>query len=111
MASKRRRRKVRPAPWPKPFAKAGPARYRIKLKPAAERDLAALERRDLVRVARKIDALASGPRPNGAEKLKGMEDLWRVRAGDFRIIYTIQDDVLWVLVVRVGHRGAVYRRM
>jgi mRNA interferase RelE/StbE len=63
-----------------------------------------------VRVARKIDALAQEPRPRGVERLKGEENLWRVRAGDFRIIYTIRDEVLLVLVVRVGHRREVYAR-
>ncbi|MEW6252681.1 MAG: type II toxin-antitoxin system RelE/ParE family toxin [Planctomycetota bacterium] len=81
----------------------------MNLKPAAERDLAALERRDLVRVARRIDALAQNPRPPGAEKLKGVDALWQVRAGDYRILYTIRDDVVLVLVVRVRHRREVYR--
>jgi len=85
-------------------------RCRIALKPAAERDHAALEPKDRARLARKIDALAENPRPPGAEKLKGAKDLWRVRAGDYRVLYTIRDDVLVVLVIRVGHRREVYRR-
>jgi len=71
--------------------------------------LAALQRRDRVRVARKIDSLAGDPRPAGVEKPRGAEDLWRVRVGDDRIIYTIRDEVLLVLVVRIGHRREVYR--
>lgn len=105
MASKRRGRK----PAPRPASRVRAARYRVELKPAAERDLAALERRDLLRVARRIDALAQNPRPPGAEKLKGAEGIWRVRVGDYRILYTIRDEVLLVLVVRVGHRRGVYR--
>jgi mRNA interferase RelE/StbE len=84
--------------------------YRVEVKPSVERDLAGLEKRDRLRVARKIDALAEYPRPAGVEKLSGEDDLWRVRAGDYRIIYAIRDDVLLVLVVRVGHRRDVYRK-
>jgi mRNA interferase RelE/StbE len=79
------------------------------VKPAAERDLGALERRDRVRVARKIDALADNPRPPGVEKLRGGEDLWRVRVGDYRVIYAIRDEILVLLVIRIGHRREVYR--
>ena len=79
------------------------------MKPAAVRDLGALERRNLVRVARRIDGLADNPRPPGVEKLKGAEGLWRVRVGDYRVIYTVRDEVLLVLVIRIGHRREVYR--
>jgi mRNA interferase RelE/StbE len=61
------------------------------------------------RVDRKVDALAENPRPAGAKKLKGSSELWRVRAGDYRVIYSIHDDVLLILVVKIGHRGDVYR--
>ncbi len=111
MASKRNIPKADPNQRPTAAKhKARRRSYRIELKPSAERDLAGLERRDLLRVARKIDGLADDPRPAGAEKLSGEDDLWRIRAGDFRIIYTIRDDVLLVLVVRVGHRREVYRK-
>lgn len=88
----------------------GPRVYRIELKPAAARDLAALATRDRVRVSKRIDALAANPRPPGVEKLKGAENLWRVRVGDYRIVYTIQDNALLVLVVRVRHRRDAYRQ-
>ena len=90
---------------------ARPSRaYRIELKPAAVRELAALDRRDRGRVGKRIESLAANPRGRGTEKLKGADDLWRVRAGDYRIVYAIQDTVLLVLVVRVGHRRDVYRQ-
>ncbi|MCK6555068.1 type II toxin-antitoxin system RelE/ParE family toxin [Candidatus Binatia bacterium] len=82
----------------------------MELKPAAARDLAALATRDRVRVSKRIDALAANPRPPGVEKLKGAENLWRVRVGDYRIVYTIQDNALLVLVVRVRHRRDAYRQ-
>lgn len=82
---------------------------RIELKPSVVRQLAALQPRDRRRVARAIDALAAHPRPPGVDKLKGADDLWRVWVGDYRIVYTIADDRLLVLVVRVAHRRDVYR--
>lgn len=53
--------------------------------------------------------LAENPRPIGSEKLTGSEDLHRIRVGDYRILYQIQDDALLVLVVKIGHRREVYR--
>ena len=55
-----------------------------------------------------IDGLALNPRPPGCKKLQGRGDQWRLRRGDYRIIYEIEDAVLRVLVVEVGHRGGVY---
>ena len=56
-----------------------------------------------------IDGLALNPRPPGCKKLQGRGDQWRLRRGDYRIIYEIEDDVLRVLVVEVGHWGGVYQ--
>lgn len=61
------------------------------------------------RVDAAILALADNPRPNGCRKLAGEEGQWRIRVGDFRVIYQVRDAVLLVLVVRVGHRREVYR--
>lgn len=83
--------------------------YRIELKPSVVREMTRLQPRDRRRVAGAIDALAIEPRPHGVEKLKGVDDLWRVRVGDFRVIYTVQDDRLLILVVRVGNRREIYR--
>ncbi|PYM57636.1 MAG: hypothetical protein DMD79_20035 [Candidatus Rokuibacteriota bacterium] len=58
-------------------------------------------------MARKIDGLARDPRPSGVEKLAGSERLYRVRSGDYRIVYEIQDERVLVLVVRIGHRREV----
>jgi len=83
--------------------------HRVELKPSAAKALARLPRRDQRRVARKIDALAKDPRPKTARKLSGADAIYRTRAGDYRILYQIRDDVLLVLVVRIGHRRDVYR--
>jgi len=61
------------------------------------------------RLGRRIDSLAENPRPQGIKKLAGEEDLFRLRVGDYRIIYQIQEKRLVVLVVGVGHRADVYR--
>ena len=83
--------------------------YRIELRPAARRSLAALPREAQARIASAIDSLATEPRPPGVTKLRGPEGFYRVRVGDYRIVYAIDDDALFVLVVRVGHRREVYR--
>ena len=83
--------------------------YRIELRPSAVRELEKLDNRERQRVGRKISELAHNPRPSGAKKLQGEGGWWRVRVGDYRIIYAIEDARLVVLVVRVGHRREVYR--
>ncbi|MES1206396.1 MAG: type II toxin-antitoxin system RelE/ParE family toxin [Pseudomonadota bacterium] len=83
--------------------------YRVEFKPSAGRQLDDLDKAVRARVDRKIDELAENPRPVGAKKLKGSSELWRVRAGDYRIVYSIHDDVLTVLVVKIGNRRDVYR--
>jgi mRNA interferase RelE/StbE len=61
------------------------------------------------RVLRKLESLEQNPRPFGVEKLTGPEDLYRVRVGDWRIVYAIRDRELAVIVIRIGHRRDVYR--
>ncbi len=84
-------------------------RYPVEVKPSAAKSLAKLPRPFQVRIAQRIDALSVDPQPLGAEQLRGHQNLLRIRAGDYRIIYTIMDDRLIVLVVRIGHRREVYR--
>jgi mRNA interferase RelE/StbE len=88
-----------------------PPPYRVQFLPRAERDLAGLPRDVQERIEAKIQLLAANPRPPGVEKLAGQGSLYRVRAGDYRIVYSVIDDVLLVLVVRIGHRGEVYREL
>ena len=83
--------------------------YTIEFRPAALRELKALPREILQRISRKIDSLADNPRPPGVEKLSGSEDSYRVRVGDYRIVYLIEDRALLICVVRIGHRKNVYR--
>lgn len=84
--------------------------YRIELAPAALRQLRKLDRSAQRRVQAAIELLATEPRPSGAKKLVGGNGEWRVRTGDYRVVYQIDDGVLLVLVVAVGHRREVYNR-
>jgi mRNA interferase RelE/StbE len=81
--------------------------YRIELRPAAVRALRKLDPQARRRVQGAIALLAQDPRPPGARALQGRPGL-RVRVGDYRIIYTVENDVLLVVVVRLGHRRDVY---
>jgi mRNA interferase RelE/StbE len=83
--------------------------YRIEVSRRAERALLALSPEVSARIEVKIDALAHDPRPRGVKKLAGGEALYRLRVGDYRVIYQVRDRVLVVLVVDVGHRRDVYR--
>jgi mRNA interferase RelE/StbE len=84
------------------------ARYKLFIKPSAVKELEALPKRDRRRVATRIQDLADDPRPAGSEKLSGHE-LHRVRQGNYRVLYSIQDADLTIIVVRIGHRRDVYR--
>ncbi len=84
--------------------------YRIEVAPTAVRQLRKLDPVARRRVQAAIELLAEEPRPSGARKLAGGEGEWRVRTGDYRIVYEIRDNVLLVLVVAVGHRRDIYRR-
>jgi mRNA interferase RelE/StbE len=84
--------------------------YTIEFRPAAYRDLRDLPLEVIRRISRRIDALASNPRPPEAEKLAGCEGLYRVRVGNYRILYEIRDEVLLVIVIRVRHRREAYRK-
>ena len=83
--------------------------YRIEYLPAAQRSIEDLPRNVQKRLLTRIEALASNPRPPGCVKLTG-EDSYRIRVGDYRVIYSIFDNRLVVLVIDVGHRRDVYRR-
>ena len=84
--------------------------YAIEVAPAARRQLKKLDYPIRKRIAKRIDGLARDPRPDGVVKLTDVSPpLYRVREGDFRIIYAIEDDRLVILVVRIAHRSDAYR--
>ncbi|WP_300385479.1 type II toxin-antitoxin system RelE/ParE family toxin [Nocardioides sp.] len=83
--------------------------YRIELSPAAARQLRKLDAPARRRIQAVVELLAQEPRPAGAKKLVGGDGEWRVRTGDYRVIYEVRDGVLLVLVLAVGHRRDIYR--
>lgn len=83
--------------------------YSIEVAPSVVRQLRKLEPAARRRVQAAVELLAQDPRPPGAKKLVGGDGEWRVRTGDYRIVYEVHDHVLRVLVVAVGHRRDVYR--
>ena len=86
------------------------AEYRLLVKPSAAKEIEAIgTKRDRQQIVRRIQALAAEPRPTGCEKLAGHSMLFRVRQGQYRVIYTVNDTQRTVEVVKVGHRREVYR--
>ena len=83
--------------------------YRVEIAVQAQRQIRRLQPRLQERVLDRIAALGVESRPPGSVKLTGTDDLHRVRVGDYRVIYRIEDDVFLVLVVSIGHRREVYR--
>lgn len=86
------------------------ARYTLQILPAAERALAGLDKPLRARIGARIDALATNPRSSGIKKLHDQDNAWRLRVGEYRVIYEIHDRRLVVVVVKVGHRRDVHRR-
>jgi mRNA interferase RelE/StbE len=83
--------------------------YEVAYTPSAAKQIHKLDRVARDRVLRTVQILRGTPRPPRAIRLAGSKELWRVRTGDYRIIYCLEDDRLLVVVVKVGHRGDVYR--
>jgi len=84
------------------------AKYRIELAPAARRQFKKLPKDIKKKIAKAIDKLETDPYPDGVKKLTNEDDLYRVRVGDYRIVYHISNKELLILIVRVRHRKDVY---
>jgi mRNA interferase RelE/StbE len=82
--------------------------YKIYFRESVEKDLSSIPNKDLVKILRRIKALGDNPRPSGCEKLTGQER-YRLRQGQYRIVYSIQDKALTIWIVKIGHRKEVYR--
>src|SRR6266508_155779 len=93
----------------------GPARplrrYRVEFLPSALKEFEALATPQRRKAARHIDSLADNPRSAGYKALEGRSKIYRIRSGDYRIVYQIRDEVLVVLIIRVAHRSDVYKRL
>jgi mRNA interferase RelE/StbE len=82
--------------------------YKVLFKASVEKDLAAIPKKGVKKILKRIEGLVENPRPSGCEKLTGHER-YRLRQGRYRIVYSIQNDDLTVWVFKVGHRKDVYR--
>ena len=82
--------------------------YSLEIKQSAQKELDSLDDAVFKRVDRKILALADNPRPPGCKKLRGYRDQWRIRVGDWRVVYFIDDAARLVTITRVAHRREVY---
>ncbi len=83
----------------------------IEYKRSVEKELRKLTHADRVAIIEKVERLKDNPRPEGSAKLKGSRVLFRIRHGDYRVIYQIRNDVLLVIIIRVGHRRDIYRSL
>lgn len=85
--------------------------YEIQYRRSVKNDLKKLSLKARRETVEKILSLASNPRPNGCKKLSGVKELYRIRRGDYRIIYSIENKKLIIIIVRVGHRRDIYRKL
>lgn len=87
------------------------AKFRVELRKSAQKELHKIPKKELPRLISALKSLEENPRPNGYKKLKGAEriNLWRVRVGNYRIIYQIEEEIHIVDVRRIGHRKEVYK--
>lgn len=86
------------------------SQYSIAISPRARNEIDSLDKPIKRRIAVSIEGLAKNPHPAGSKKLQGKDDTWRIRVGDYRVLYDIKNKELIILVVKVGHRREVYRR-
>ena len=84
------------------------ARFELRFKPSVAKDLRGIPKTEVRRLLKRIEALGDDPRPAGCEKLTG-RDLYRIRQGAYRIVYSVDDAAVVIQVIKVGHRREVYR--
>ena len=83
--------------------------YSVELTRTAEKQLRRVAKRDRSRLLDAIEALGTKPRPQGARKLQGYEDIYRIRVGQYRVVHEVIDDRVLVIVLKLGHRKDIYR--
>ena len=84
------------------------AKYKITIKKSAAKELQEIPKRNLQKIVKRIQSLPENPRPTGSQKLSAQEQ-YRIRQGDYRIVYSIDDKELVIDIVKIGHRREVYR--
>ena len=86
------------------------ASYKVEIsKSVRKKDLPSIPKADVAKIVKRIESLADNPFPEGAIRLKGREE-WRIRQGDYRILYVVASDIVTVFVIKVGHRREIYRK-
>lgn len=85
--------------------------YKVELKKSAEKFILCQNRKIQIQLISALDEISQNPRSTNVKKLAGMDDLYRARSGDYRIVYTIQDEKLIILVVRIAHRKEIYKNL
>lgn len=85
--------------------------FRLEYKSSVKKELRRLAKTDRVAIIHKIESLKEEPHPEGSAKLKGSRDLYRVRHGDYRVIYQIRKAVLIIIIIRIGHRREIYKNL
>lgn len=86
------------------------ASYSIEIKKSATKELSKLPKNDLKRIVENIQELSENPRPDGCKKLSG-DEKYRIRIGNYRVLYSIEDEILVIYVVKVGHRKDIYKML
>ncbi len=85
--------------------------FRLEYKSTVKKELRKLTQTDRLAIVKKIELLKKQPRPEGSAKLKGSRDLFRIRHGDYRVVYQIKKDVLIIIIIRIGHRRDIYKNL
>lgn len=85
-------------------------KYQLRIKKSAYKELSKMPKVTVLRISKVIDQFKTNPYPKGCKKFKGSENNYRVRVGDYRILYSIYDDVLIIEVVKIAHRKDVYKK-
>jgi len=83
--------------------------YKVVLTKSAEKELLKIPKVYSENIVKHLVELINNPRPNGCKKLSGYEDIYRIRVGMYRIVYRIEDDILYIEVIKIGHRKDVYQ--
>ena len=85
------------------------AKYEIEVSATAKRQLRRLNLVDKIKILKRVRGLAEDPRPPGSRKLRGYTDVYRIRVGQYRVLYSVEDHKLVIILLKVGHRRDVYR--
>ena len=86
------------------------ASYKVRWKHSTRKELKKLDKRVVLRILQVVEKLSENPLKSGSKKLVGSDSIYRIRVGDYRIIYNIESSILTVEIIKVGHRGQVYRQ-